>query len=290
MWLQFTAGSSSWVLMKYPILTSKHNPLVRTIRLAAGQARSCPPDLVVGEGLRVLEEANLAGCTFEAVLIDENFGVNAREAALLDSWQLRKVPVRRVSASLLKDLSDVVSPQGAVALVRIPRLTMAGVKPKPAPLLLCLSGIQDPGNLGALLRSARAAGVTLVICTMGTVSVRNPKTIRASAGACFHIPVVEGLQPEELIQFCRKQHISMLQARGDAGHSCWTTDLTKPTAIILGNEARGLASAIWGDIPSIRVPMIPGVESLNVAVAGSVLLFEAYRQRTPETAAPTGET
>jgi TrmH family RNA methyltransferase len=276
--------------MNFPILTSKDNPLVRTIRLAAGQARRCPPDLVVAEGLRVLEEATLVGCTIRAVLVSENFGADPREAALLDSWSCRNVPLRRASTSLLKDLSDVVSPQGAVALVRVPRLTLTAVKPQPAPLLLCLCGIQDPGNLGTLLRSARAAGVSLVCSTFGTVSARNPKAIRASAGAFFHIPIVEGLAPAELIRYCRNQGIFMLQARGHAEHSCWTTDLTRPTAVILGNEARGLASAMWGDIPSIRVPMTSGVESLNVAVAGAVMLFEAFRQRSPEAAAPTGET
>jgi RNA methyltransferase, TrmH family len=244
----------------------------------------------VAEGLRVLEEAILAGCAFEAVLVSENFGADPREAELLDSWSNQKAPIRRASASLLKDLSDVVSPQGAVALVHVPRLALTAVKLQPRPLLLCLCAIQDPGNLGTLLRSARAAGVSLVCSTSGTVSARNPKAVRASAGAFFHMPIVEGLAPGEFIRYCRNQGVSMLQAHGHAEHSCWATDLTKPAAIILGNEARGLASSAWGDIPSIRVPMTSGVESLNVAVAGSVMLFEAFRQRSPEAAAPTRET
>jgi TrmH family RNA methyltransferase len=276
--------------MRIPILTSKDNPLVRTIRLAATQARRLSSELVVAEGLRVLEEAADAGCALEAALVGDKFGADPRERALLDAWSAGNVPVRCAAASLMKRLSDVVSPQGALALVRVPPLTLATVEERPNPLILCLCGVQDPGNLGALLRAARAAGVSLVCSTAGTVSARNPKAIRASAGAFFRIPVVEGLRPAEFLDYCRARRILLYQANPRAEHSCWTFDLKGPAAIILGNEARGLAGQEWSGIPSIRIPMIPGVESLNVAVAGAVLLFEALRQRSAAVTADVNET
>ncbi len=266
--------------MSFPTLTSKDNPLVRTIRQVAQQARSNPPDLVVAEGLRLLEEVTTSGCPLEAVLLAESFGNTQRETALMDAWTHKNVPIRRASSSVLKWLSDVVTPQGALALVRIPALTLADVKPAQDPLILCLCGIQDPGNFGTLLRSARAAGVSLVCATVGTVTVRNPKSIRASAGASFHIPVVEGLTPAEFSDYCRIHKVSMFQAKGRAERSCWSMDLRGPTAILLGNEAHGLSEAGWEGASSIRVPMASGVESLNVAIAGAVLLFEAFRQRS----------
>ncbi len=199
--------------MSFPTLTSKDNPLVRTIRQVAQQARSIPSDLVVAEGLRLLAEATTSGCTLEAVLLAESFGSTQREATLMDAWTHKKVPIRRASSAIFRWLSDVVTPQGALALVRIPALTLADVTPALDPLILCLCGIQDPGNFGTLLRSARAAGVSLVCTTVGTVSAHNPKTIRASAGASFHIPVVEGITPAEFSDYCRIHKVSMFQAK-----------------------------------------------------------------------------
>jgi TrmH family RNA methyltransferase len=267
-------------VMTRDLLTSRDNRLVRALRLAASQSRRCPPGMVVAEGVRVLEEAIRAGCQFEAALVAEGFGSEAREDRLLRAWAKRDVPVRRASASLLKEISDVVSPQGAVALVRVPELLLSAIALPPNPLLLCLGAIQDPGNLGTLLRTAHASGVSLVCATVGTVSTRNPKVIRSSAGAFFHMPVVEGLTPEQLRQFCADQGIELYQAGTHAGRSCWETDFHGAAAFLLGNEARGLAGAPWKDVPSVHIPMTHGAESLNVAIAGSILMYEAFRQRS----------
>ncbi len=276
--------------MSLPTLTSKDNPLVRTIRQVAQQGHGRAPDLAVAEGLRLLEEVSNSRCTLEAVVLAESFGSTKREAVLMDAWTHKKVPIRRASSAILKWLSDVVTPQGALALVRIPVLTLSDMKPALDPLILCLCGLQDPGNCGTLLRSARAAGVSLVCTTAGTVSARNPKAIRASAGASFHLPVIEGVTPAEFCEYCRFHKISMYQAKGRADRSCWSMDLRGPTAIILGNEAHGLPEAGWEGASSIRVPMTSGVESLNVATAGAILLFEAFRQRSLGSAAKRPET
>jgi TrmH family RNA methyltransferase len=180
----------------------------------------------------------------------------------------------------MKRLSDVVSPQGGLALVQVPLSTLQTLQERPNPLLLCLCGIQDPGNLGSLLRTARAVGVSFVCSTAGTVSARSPKVIRASAGAFFSIPVVEGLRPPEFFNYCRTRRILLYQTNPRAERSCWMIDFKGPTAIILGNEARGLTDQRWSDIPSIRIPMMTRIESLNVAAAGAVLMFEALRQRS----------
>lgn len=266
--------------MNLPILTSRDNPLVREIRLGAAQSRRSSPDVVVAEGTRVLEEAEAAGTGIEAVLVSEGFGADERERALLDSWMARKVPVRRAAASLMKEISDVVTPQGAVALARVPRQSLESVVQAPNPLVLFLCGISDPGNIGTILRTARAAGVSLVGCTIGSVSARNPKAIRASAGAFFHLPVVEALTPDAIRSYCRQRGLRMLQTSVRGERSCWEADFSGPLALLMGNEARGLDESDWRGIPAVRVPMAQGVESLNVAVAAAALLYEAFRQRS----------
>ncbi len=266
--------------MSVPLLTSRDNPLVRAIRLAATQARRSSPDLVIAEGTRVLEEAMLAGSAIESVLVAEEFGSSGRDQALLAAWETAHVPVRRASVPLMREISEVVAPQGAVALIRVPRATLDDVKETSNPLLLFLCGVRDPGNLGTLLRTARATGVSLVGCTTASVSARNPKAIRASAGAFFHLPVVEGLDPAAIRGYCRNRDIRMYQAGAGAGQSCWSADFSGPAAFLLGNEARGLSASEWREVPALRIPMATGVESLNVAIAGAALLFETLRQRT----------
>jgi RNA methyltransferase, TrmH family len=273
--------------MDIPILSSRENVLVRAIRSLAVQARRAPADLVLAEGLRVLEEATRAGLEFEAVLVAPDFGTVPREEKLLRAWKGLGIRVRRATPALLDELSDVVSPQGAVALIRISACSLASVLEISNPLIMCLCGIQDPGNLGTLLRSARAASASWVGCLTGSVSARNPKAIRAGAGAIFHLAVIERLSAAEFRGYCNDRGIRLYQADARRGCSCWEADFRGPTALLLGNEARGLPASEWAGVPFIRIPMAPGVESLNVAAAGAVLLFEAMRQRSRH---PTGAT
>jgi TrmH family RNA methyltransferase len=261
-------------------VTSKEHPLAKKIRLVASRARRAPRDLVLAEGIRVLEEATHSKHEFEAVLLSDQFGLEAREKALLETWHSRKIPVRRAVDPLFRSLSDVLAPQGALALVRVPQLTLTDIPATSNSLVLCACGIQDPGNLGTLLRTAAAAGVSLVCTTPETGSLRNPKAIRSSAGAFFRIPVVERVSPSELRAYCSDRSIPPLRTEPRSGASIWETNFRGPAAILLGSETRGLRGKEWSGIPAVHIPMIPGSESLNVAAAGAIILFEACRQRS----------
>jgi TrmH family RNA methyltransferase len=260
-------------------LTSRNNPILKAIRLVSSGSRRAPKELVVAEGIRVLEEVHKCGCPIEAVVVSERFGSAGREDDLLKSWKSHKVRICRADSQLFQSVSDVQKSQGAIALVRMPELSLEKLPPAQKPLVLYACGIQDPGNLGTLIRAAAAAGATLACTSSGTVSARNPKVIRASAGAFFRLPVVEHVAIPAFLHYCDLRKIRAYRTDVREGRPYTEADLASPCAILLGNEGSGIVNGESAGIPSLHIPMAEGVESLNVASAGAILLFEVLRQR-----------
>jgi TrmH family RNA methyltransferase len=261
-------------------LTSRHNPVFKQIRLIASQSRRAPKSIVLAEGIRSLEEAAKAGCKSKCALVSDDFGKDLREITLLKHWNKHGTKLFRARRALIETVSDVQSFQGALALVQIPPRSLETIMLERNPLILCICGIQDPGNMGTLSRTAIASGVSLVCTTKGSVSASNPKAIRASAGAFFHLPPVENLTTAELLDFLSSHRIKILRADPRAVLPYTGCTFRAPCAILLGNEGQGFSAADWEGSQPVAIPMARGVESLNVAVAGAVILFEACRQRS----------
>ncbi len=260
-------------------LTSKNNPLFKSIRFLASGSRRAPEDMVLAEGIRVLEEVNRSPYKIESVVISENFGTLPRERALLQIWKSRGVRFHMLSAALFESLSCLQTPQGAIALVKIPQGSLPSQK-EPAALVVYACGIQDPGNLGTLIRAAAAAGATLFCTSKETVSARNPKVIRSSAGLYFHLTPVEHVDFSEFRRYCRTHSIRLYRTDTRDGVPHTESDLKSSCALLLGNEGSGMNKDNYPGIPALRIPMARGTESLNVALAGAVILFEASRQRS----------
>ena len=265
--------------MIFPELASKDNPILKKIRKISDGSPKSSELLVAVEGVRMLEEATLAGCKMEAILLSEHFGSSSREQNLLNSWQDARIRIYRIKESLFKTLSSVQTPQGAIALANVPKKSLKDASSGKNALMLCALGLQDPGNLGTLIRTAMAAGADMVCTTKGTVSARNPKALRSSAGAFFRIPVVEHVEAGEFLNHCRKNKIRIYRTDARKGIEYTKADLLSPCALLLGNEGSGITEEEFAGIPSLCIPMAENTESLNVAVAGSILLFEAFRQR-----------
>lgn len=259
-------------------LASRDNQILKRIRLIASGARRAPSDVVVAEGVRVLEEALKARCAFEMMVISERFGADEREARLIDCCLNGDVRVYRTSELLFRSISSVQTPQGAVALVRVAPASLESVPCGANPLIMYACGIQDPGNLGTLVRTAVAAKVAFLCTSEGTVSARNPKSVRSSAGTFFHLPVIEKVAFSEFSRYCSDRSIEPFRTDPSKGIIYSEADLTAPCAILLGNEGSGMGAEYDG-CRALRIPLSDQAESLNVAVAGAVLLFEACRQR-----------
>jgi TrmH family RNA methyltransferase len=172
-------------------------------------------------------------------------------------------------------VADTVNTQGLFGLARLTRVRREGTDG--ATLLVVAARLNDPGNAGTLVRSAAGAGADAVVLGVGSVDAYNPKVVRASAGACFAVRIVEGVPTVEILQALGAAGVRCLGASATDGAPPETIDLTVPTAFVLGHEAHGLESGLPLD-GHVTIPM-RAAESLNVAMAGTTLLFEAARQR-----------
>jgi TrmH family RNA methyltransferase len=213
-------------------------------------------------------------------VIDELFVVDelATEVAAERSRAAR-IPVHVVSWPIVKAISDSVTPQGIVAVAASPLQSLDAIVLR-AGLVVILAAVSDPGNVGTLVRSAAAAGVDGLILTEGSSDVLNPKTARASAAALFSVTLVADVTLEAAVDHVRSLGFSVAGTDATSHTAIYDADLTRPTALVLGNESWGLPpdSAHLLD-HALSIPMPGTVESLNVAVAGSIFVFEALRQR-----------
>ncbi|HUD22901.1 MAG TPA: RNA methyltransferase [Acidobacteriaceae bacterium] len=263
------------------IVTSRANARVKQLRAAfAGNAR-LSGGLVAIEGENLLREALGAGLPLKTIFLSERVTPPA--------WLPRGVELLLLSEEVFNSAIDTQHPQGIAALLVPPTWKMESVLTarragEKTPLLLIAAGLQDPGNLGTLIRSAEAFGATAVLTTQGTVSEWNQKALRASAGSVFRVPVVR-ITAEQLVAL-KTRGVRLLAAIApnsgfDSGSkSAADADLTSACALMIGNEGAGLGEE-WLALADARITIsTPGrVESLNAAVAGSLLLYEAVRQR-----------
>lgn len=267
------------------IVQSRQNARVRELRAAFARSGRDVSEVIGIEGEHLLGEALRSGLRLRTVFLREEPERRDATLRLLSRLNLpESVPLVSLNPSVFASAVDTESPQGVAALVEPPRFSLAEVLVEPAPLVVLTAGLQDPGNFGTIVRSAEAFGATGVIALPGTVDVWNAKALRASAGSAFRVPVVAEKAGAALAAL--KQHgIRLLAAIAAIGDRevipCTDVDLKGPTAILIGNEGSGLSQDLLERADAhVSIPMPGPVESLNAAVAASVLLYETARQRT----------
>ncbi|HZK86037.1 MAG TPA: RNA methyltransferase [Desulfosporosinus sp.] len=235
--------------------------------------------LFVVEGWRFVEEAVLRNAPITKVFVCQE-GENPEWQALHKTLCERSIPFEEVDRRVLRKMSATEEPQGILAVVRQTTYTWKDLQIDRNSVLLVLDGIQDPGNMGTILRTALASGVRYVCLTPGTVDLYNPKVLRSTMGAIFSLIFLSGQQPVDILDFCRNHGLNVLM--GDInGSSIYQTKLTEgPLALVVGNEGNG-PSPIFrkADVQCVTIPMAHDVESLNVAIATGIMLYEIVRQR-----------
>lgn len=259
------------------VVTSVDNGAVKAARkLARRQDRNRTGAFLV-EGPQAVSSA--LGCLRRLFVTDPEAELAQRAAAA-------GAEVVAVNDRVLASLADTVTPQGMVGVAELAVPTLDDALAGAVLVVVCWQ-VGDPGNVGTVVRSADAAGADAVVCTTEGVDPRNPKAVRASAGSIFHLPVVADAPPAAVLAACRRHGLQIVAADARGATTYTAVDLTRPTAVLLGNEAHGLPTDALDCADVVAaIPIYGRAESLNLAVTAGLLLYEAARQRSPATRVP----
>lgn len=231
------------------------------------------------EGEKILSAALDAGAELESLYVATGVSVPTEVQDLLARAGASGVRVFDLAPGVIERVSDTVTPQPVLGIVRAPGASIEDLAETDF-VVVCVD-VRDPGNAGAVIRAADAAGAGGVVCCDGTVDPFNPKTVRSSAGSLLHLPVVSGGEPVEVLEVLGGYGLRRFAAVARGGTPHTEADLSPPLALIFGNEASGLPEQLLVHVDaSISVPMSGKAESLNVSMAAAVLCFEVARARS----------
>jgi RNA methyltransferase, TrmH family len=260
-------------------ITSKENNAVKYLRSLSDPRIRKKERAFLIEGVKMVEEALRDSLGVIRIVATPDL-VQHHGKGVLKLADIRSADILWISRNLMDAVSENKTPQPVMAVMKKKKYDEDVVWNHTSQLIVIAHHLQDPGNLGTILRTAEAVGASGVIVTANTVDPYNAKTIRASMGSILRVPLVQIGDMAVFIQACKRKGYQTVAAvlRGEKPH--FAIDLTKPTVLILGQESSGLPQNIMADVDlQVHIPMSEAVDSLNVATAAAVLLYEAMRQR-----------
>jgi len=265
------------------LITSGANPVVKRVRLLADRKHRRRAGAFVVEGTQLVWQAVEAGADVEILLVAP--GLLGRSAAarqltaMIAGQEERGVRVARLSDEVFTRISGREGPSGLAAIVRRRLAGLAGLAAGPAAVFVALHSIGNPGNLGTIIRTANAAGAAGVVLVGQTTDPFDPAAVKASMGALFTLPVAHAATPAEFFGWAAAAGVTVVTTSARAGQIFWDASYPRPLALLLGAEGAGLPSEVLarGD-RQVQIPMSGTAESLNLAVAAGLLLYEVNRQ------------
>ena len=256
------------------MITSTSNQQVKRLLQLQKKSKARNEEKVfVVEGLRMFAEVPKK--SVERVYISETL-YNKKKQEL----NLQDFPYEILSDNVFERVSDTQTPQGIFCVVKQPEYTLQELLKKENPHFVVLDNLQDPGNLGTIVRTAEGAGVDAVFMSKDCVDIYNPKTIRSTMGSIYRVPFIYIEDIPNLLDVFKQNGIQSYAAHLDGKNAYDQENYKEGTAILIGNEGNGLREEVWKNADIlVRIPMCGQVESLNAAIAASVLMFEVFRQR-----------
>lgn len=255
--------------MMYKYISSVDNSLIKKVqKLKERKYRQEYGEYII-EGTRMVEEAVKFNAEIDCILVREGYAA--------DALNIDEKNVYTLSDKVFKKISDVMTPQGILSLVYMRKSDLNDAACAKGPAVI-LDGVQDPGNIGTIIRTADALGASCIVSLKGTGDIYNSKTVRATMGSLFHIPVIATENVEEVYERFKKMNIKIVATSLSASKEPKDIDF-KNTAVVFGNEGNGISkiSKSYADY-LVKIPMKGMAESLNVAVSAAIILYEAARQ------------
>lgn len=252
------------------VITSRDNKIFKLAsRLKSARSRN-EERLFLIEGARSVRDAYDKGAEFHCIIISENVQPQFKADC----------PIYTFAPKLFGEISETVTPQGIIAICRMPECTVEDVIAGNSDLVILCEALQDPGNIGTIIRTAHAAFSGGVILSKGCCDLYNPKIVRATMSGIFSVPVVQGISAKEAVEtFSKNGYSTVAGALVDNSIDLYDLDLRGKHLIIIGNEGNGVTKETLSMCDKVvKIPMHPDAESLNAAVAGSVMMYEHYRQ------------
>ena len=265
--------------MSIPEITSTTNPKVkRLVRLRNRRHREAAGVFLI-EGFRELARAASAGIRLSEVYVCEQLFMGENEPDLIRQMEASGTRLYRLSVDPFRKVAYRDRPEGLLGVAPQFDTRLQSIRPPADSLLLVVEGIENPGNLGTILRTADAAGVDAVIVADPTTDPFNPNVVRASLGCLFTVPLAVSTSPE-VIRWLVENQVRVMATSPSARDGYWEADYSGSIAIVVGSEQYGLGE-IWlnGNFPTVSIPMRGSADSLNAAISSSLVLFEALRQR-----------
>jgi TrmH family RNA methyltransferase len=234
----------------------------------------------------IIEGIHLVGEAFKiskisAIIYSGRVLENQEGKELVSQIRGKGIENYQVTEKIIEEISEVENPQGILGVVEEEKFSLQDILASANPLIVFCHEVQDPANLGTIIRTADAAGANGVILSKGTVDLYNSKVLRGSMGSVFHLPIVYVDDIQEALKTLKKNKVDLLATALKANKNCYEIDYNKPIAILVGNEAAGLPDEIISTCDQVvKIPMLGKAESLNAAVSTAIVLYEAVRQRT----------
>ena len=269
------------------LINSAANPLVKRIRLLADRKHRRRESAFVVQGIQPVWQAVEARAGIETLIVAPGLLRHDGAAAMVTAQEAAGVRVARLSDALFARLADRDGPSGLAAIVHSESRTLAGLAADPGSVYVALHEVGNPGNLGTIIRTASAAGIAGVILIGPSADPYDPAAVKASMGALFTTPVAGAPTAGDFLAWAGRQCVTVIAASGRAAVTCWDADLAPPCALLLGSEGSGLPADLI-DAAGLRVaiPMTGTAESLNLAVAAGILLYEVRRRTGLPPSAP----
>lgn len=271
--------SVNLLIMKHIQITSASNPKIREALDIKNKRSKYKHAAFIVEGPHLVETALASGNKIHTVFFTDSFRAKKDGQKILREITKKTDEIFEVTEQIMNKLADTETPQGIIAIASYDIKNLEEIRFKSVPLIVAVDGVQEPGNLGTIIRTSDAAGADAVIILRDTCDVFMQKTIRATAGSIFNIPIIY-TGTDKFLEWLKSNGIMLIATALDSGKSIFDLDLKKPIAFVFGSEAHGVSNEIKRKADLIlKIPIYGKAESLNVSASAAVCLYEAGRQR-----------